>query len=219
MRLFTHLTRTCLLGACLIGFTGCEDIDKKTTTAKTDTEDHGDHDHDDHASHDHDGDDHAAHDAHAGHDHDAHAGHDHDAHAGHDHGDDAHQIDAKAAGLSTDDLVSLDEPPMPDNLNDAVKQLAKMSATIGDGFKNDKIDDAHGPLHDVANLLECIEGLAKESSLSDTDKDKASEAVEKLFDGYGAIDEKLHNEKKGKDYADVADSIDTAVKTLVSLTK
>ena len=145
---------------------------------------------------------------------------------GHQHGEDGHHhdehgnhIDADAAGLSTDDLVSLDGPELPDNFNDAVAALAKMSTTISDGFKNDKIDDAHGPLHDVGNMLECVGELANKSEMSDDAKKAVADAVEQLFDGFGAIDMKLHDPNKGKDYADVADSIEAAMKTLLDNAK
>ena len=101
MRIFTNLIQLSLLSVCLVGFTGCDSASDMKSA-----ENHGEHE-----GHDHEG-----HDEHE-HDHD-HEGHDH---AGHDH---KGHIDAKDAGLSTDDLVSLDQPEVSENFDDAFGQLS-----------------------------------------------------------------------------------------------
>lgn len=153
-------------------------------------------------------------DAHDDHDHDG-DGHDHH---DHDHGD-AKQIDASAAGLSTDDLVSLDEKPLPDNYNDAVAELAKLSTTIAASIKSGDINDDHGPLHEVPRLLDGIAELGQKSSMDGDAKKAVGDAVETLLDAYGDVDYRLHDSEKGKDYSDVADEITAAVKTLQSYAK
>ena len=212
MPILTHLVKAALLAICLVSFTACNDTQSPKPASTSNSSDEKD------AGHGEDGHDHGK----DGHDEDAneHAkddGHDHDK-GDHDHGE-HEQIDASKAGLSADDLVTIDGPEIPDNFNDAVTAFGKMATQIGDGFKNNKIDDAHGPLHDVGNFLEGIEELAKKSSLDKAAKTKVSEAIDQLFDAYGAIDEKLHDAKKGKDYADVADDIEKAMKTLKSFVK
>ncbi len=193
MRPLSTFTKTILLGFCLIGFSGCGG----EAATETNAEGHSDHDHDD-----------------AGHD-----DHDHGDHAGHDHGDHATQIDASAAGLSTDDLVSLDEPPIPDNFSDAVAELATLSKTIAASIKSGDIKDDHGPLHNVGGLLDGIGALAKKSSMKDDVKKEVGAAVESLLDDFGDVDYRLHDAEKGKDYDDVADSIGAAIKTLQSHAK
>ena len=235
MRSFFNLSRGLIMGLCLIGFSGCENKPTEPVadaSADHNDHDHGDHDHDhgdhDHGDHDHGDHDHGDHDhgdhGHGDHDHGDHDHGDHD-HGDHDHGDHDHDhgdhghIDAKDAGLSTDDLVSLDEPPLPDTYNEAVAKLVSLTATISEGFKNGKIDDAHGPLHDVSNLLEGIDTLASKSKMDDDTKKSVTKTIDSLFDSFGAVDLKLHNAKKGKDYADVADEITASIKTLQSFVK
>jgi len=196
MQVTFRFTKAILLGLCLVGFSGCGGDTATTETVDTETE----------AGHDHEDGDHEGHD---------HEGHDHE---GHDHGD-AKQIDASAMGLSTDDLVSLDEAPIPDNYNDAVAELATLSTKISDSIKSGAISDDHGPLHDMPRLLDGIASLGKKSSMDDDAKKAVSGAVESLMDAYTDVDYRLHDSKKGKDYADVADEINEAIKTLKSYAK
>ncbi|MGB7345467.1 MAG: hypothetical protein WBD20_14730, partial [Pirellulaceae bacterium] len=159
-------------------------------------------------------------DSHADHDNGDHDGHDHDedGHDDHDHGD-VKQIDASAAGLSTEDLISLNEKPIPDNYKDAVAELSTLSTKIADSIKSGDINDDHGPLHDVSGLLDGIAALAKKSSMDDDAKKAVAGAVDKLLDAYGDVDYRLHDAEKGKDYSDVAEDINAALKTLQSYAK
>ena len=185
---------------------GCES--GGTTAGSTDT--HGEHHDHDHGDHDHGDHDHSDHD-HAEHDH-GHDGHDHD---GHDHGDhgDGDKVDASAVGLDADSLVHLDEPEPPKSLAEAIEKLTSLRDTVSKGFADDKVDDVHGELHDVGNLLEATRDLVKSSKLSDEAKTSAMAAIETLFDSYGDVDAKLHGEK-GKEYSDVSEDIDSALKSL-----
>jgi hypothetical protein len=121
--------------------------------------------------------------------------------------------------LSTDDLVSLDEPPIPGNYNDAVSELVELSETIAGSIKSGDIKDDHGPLHNISGLLDGIGALAKKSSMDGDAKKEIAAAVESLLDDYGDVDYRLHNAEKGKDYSDVADNIAAAIKTLQSHAK
>ena len=170
-----------------------------------DAEAHADHEGHDHEGHDHEGHDHEGHD-HEGHDHE---GHDHE---GHDHASST-TIDADAAGLSVDDLVSVDEAELPDNLGDAVKQLVQLRDTIRDAFEADDAEAAHIPLHEVGHLLGGIEKLVEKSDEDAEHKKEMAGAVEALFDSYTAVDETFHSDG-GKQYSEVSSSIDDAVKTL-----
>ena len=139
-------------------------------------------DHDDHG-HDHDGDGHADHE-------------DHDEHDGHDHGEEGH-----------------DEHDHDfESLADAAKEIASLRDVIRDGFAADKVDDAHGPLHHIGEVLEAAEKLV--AKIEDEDQKKAaSEAIETLFDSFGAVDQGLHD-KEGKKYDEVSDAIDAAIEVL-----
>ena len=144
-----------------------------------------------------------------GHDHEGHEGHDHE---GHDHASST-SIDADAAGLSADDLVTVDEPELPENLGDAVEQLVQLRDTIRDAFEADDADAAHNPLHEVGHLLSGIEKLVEKSDEDAEHKEEMIAAVEELFDSYTAVDETFHSDG-GKKYSEVASKIDAAVKTL-----
>ncbi|QDT10152.1 hypothetical protein [Stieleria marina] len=203
----TQVTHAFLLGFCLVGFTGCGG----DTATEPVAESHSEHDHD-HGDHDHEG-----------HDHDEHAGHDHE---GHDHDGDGHddhattkQIDASAAGLTTDDLVSLDEPPLPESYSAAVAELDKLSSKIAQQIKSGDIKDDHGALHGVSALLDGVDALANKSSMDSDAKEAIHQSVEKLLDAYGDVDYRLHDSSKGKDYSDVAEQIQSAIKTLQSYAK
>ncbi|TWT81630.1 hypothetical protein CA13_30830 [Planctomycetes bacterium CA13] len=196
MRLLSTVTLVVVSGCYMAFVAGCkQEVPSPTPVAE--------HDHD---GADHDGHDHDEHD-HDGHDHD---GHDHDEH------DHAIHIDAAELGLSTDDLVSLDESIHPDNLKDAVAVLQTMHETIRDGFANDDVDAAHGPLHEVGHLLEMIESTLESASLSDTQQASAKEAVKSLFDEFGSIDGNLHDDKPA-DYDAYAEKIDAAMKKLLEV--
>ena len=139
---------------------------------------------------------------------------DHD-HGDHDHGDHDHgsRVNAAAAGLDADDLVYLDRPEMPENLQEAVAQLTASRDDIANGFANDNVDSIHDQLHAIGDLLEAIETYVEDSDLSEENQKQALQAVETLFDKFGVVDAKLHG-GEGKDYQEVADSIDGAVATL-----
>ncbi|WP_442506856.1 hypothetical protein SH528x_005729 [Novipirellula sp. SH528] len=200
MRHFAKFTVAVVAVGYFAFVSGCN---KPTTnepaTAVVEPQSHDDHDED---GHDEDG---------HGHDHDD-DGHGHD----HDHGD-AKMIDASKAGLDADALVHLDEAEMPENYADSVKLLVEMRDEIRDGFAAGNVEQADGPLHEVGHLLEHIETLVNNSSLSSDQKKQAAEAIESLFDLFGEVDARVHDEqsKAGKEYSDVAESVDASVKVLV----
>ncbi|MFG0291313.1 MAG: hypothetical protein ACF8CQ_24325 [Rhodopirellula sp. JB044] len=141
------------------------------------------------------------------HDHDDHEHHDHD-HAGHDHDHD-HEIDI-------DNLPTIDTPAGPATLSEGIEQLASMRDSIAKGFADDDVDSIHGQLHSIGGLLEHLESMTASSDLPAEAKEKAGKAIDSLFDAFGDVDAKLHGDT-GKDYADVSDKINEAVKTLTGL--
>lgn len=130
--------------------------------------------------------------------------HDHD----HDHSDD----------LDIGALTPIEPAPTPESFDAGVDQLVSLRDTVAKGFADEDIDSIHGELHSVGNLLESVETLVQSSELTDNQKKEAAAAIEKLFDAYGSVDEKLHG-GEGKDYAEVKDEIDMAIETLNNLTQ
>jgi hypothetical protein len=114
---------------------------------------------------------------------------------------------------AADDQGDADGHQHADNYDDAVAELQELSDQIRTGFEQDDVDAAHGPLHEVGHVLENIDGFVKSSELSDEVKKPLTEAVETLFDSYGAIDDKQHG-LEGKDFKDVSGQIDTAMQVL-----
>ncbi|MEL6105348.1 MAG: hypothetical protein AAFU85_04900 [Planctomycetota bacterium] len=185
-------TAVCLLSMfCFVASTGCDTA--SDTTAETADHDHDDHDHGDHEGHDHDDheghdhDDHEGHD-HEGHDHDDHEGHDHGDHEGPDHGE--HEFETLA---------------------DAVTEIVSLRDTIREGVKAEKVD--HGPLHGIGNVLGAAEELVKKMPEDNPQRKAALEAIETLFDSFGAVDQGLHGDG-GKTYDEVSEAIDAAIKVL-----
>ena len=124
---------------------------------------------------------------------------DHDAHDHDDHGHDDH-----AHGDHDHDF---------DTLAGAADAIEEIGGEIGAGLNSDDPESAHDALHGIGDVLGDAEKLVKESSLEGEAKEAATKAVEDLFDAFGAIDEKLHGHD-GKDYDEVKDKIESAIKTL-----
>ena len=134
---------------------------------------------------------------------------DHD-HGDHDHGDHDHGSDPSLPPTGSDQEQHQD----PETYDEAVTELLATQKAIAEAFAAGNQDDAHGPLHDVGHLLENTETLVEKSDMDDDTKKKLSEAIEQLFASYGAVDEKMHNSEKGKDYSDVSEQIENAINEL-----
>ena len=134
---------------------------------------------------------------------------DHD-HGDHDHGDHDDSSDPSLPPTAGDHEDHHD----PETYDEAVTELLATQKAIADAFTAGKQDDAHGPLHEVGHLLGATETLVEKSDMDDETKKKLTEAIEQLFSSYGAVDEKMHDTEKGKDYSDVSEQIDNAINTL-----
>lgn len=189
MRQFIEFPIFALLLFLLIATTGCEDsgsstVDKASTSQQND---HADHDHGDHDHGDHD-----------------HGDHDH---GDHDHGDSSDPSLPPTAG-------DHDDHHAPETYDEAVTELLATQKAVSEAFAAGNQDDAHGPLHDVGHLLESTEALVEKSDMDDETKKKLSEAIDQLFESYGAVDEKMHNAETGKDYSEVSEQIEAAISAL-----
>lgn len=110
-----------------------------------------------------------------------------------------------------------DDEPHPETYAEAVEQLVSIDKTIRDAFAADDADTAHGPLHDIGHLLEEVAALAAKEPMSEEQRADVQQAVDSLFDLYGAVDDTMHG-REGKSYDEVSTEIDAALKTLQSAT-
>ena len=212
MNRFTLLPVSALLIMLLTLSNGCQDPgstagDNSSNggdggTAQHD-HDHGDHDHGDHDHGDHD---HGDHD-HGDHDH---GDHDHGDHDHGDHGDHDHGSDPSLPPGSEDHEAHKG----PETYDEAVSELLSTSKSIADAFGAKKPDDAHGPLHEVGHLLGATEALVEKSQMDDATKKQLLGAIEQLFEAYTAVDDKMHDAEKGKDYSEVSEQVQKAISTL-----
>lgn len=132
----------------------------------------------------------------------------HDDHDGHDHEHGDH-IKPDELGLNVDSLPSSVGPPMPESFGAAVSQVAGLVATVNAGLAKGDVDSVHHELHDLGNAIENAKSLASSSN----QPEEVTTAVQNLFDAFTDIDAKLHDEE-GKDFAEVKDDIEAAMKTL-----
>jgi len=192
MRHFIDFPLFALLLSLLIATLGCQDSGS-STVSKTDASSQADGDHDhDHGDHDH-GD--------------------------HDHGDHDHDHDAGSDPSLPPTGSDQEQHQDPETYDEAVTELVATQKAIAEAFAAGNQDDAHGPLHDVGHLLGNTETLVEKSDMDDDTKKKLSEAIEQLFASYGAVDEKMHNSEKGKDYSDVSEQIENAISELKAQVK
>ena len=101
----------------------------------------------------------------------------------------------------------------PETYAEAVEQLSTMDQTIRQAFANDDTETAHGPLHDIGHLLEDVAALSAKAEMTEEQQASVKEAVDKLFELYGAVDDTMHN-REGKSYDEVSADIDTALDAL-----
>jgi hypothetical protein len=137
--------------------------------------------------------------------------HDHgDAEGEHDHGDakDEHAHgDADAHEHGAAELHTLAE---------GIASLEKHYQQIKDAFAQNDAEKAHDPMHGVGLVLEALPELGKAAGLSADDATNLQQAVDKLMEAYGSVDEAMH-EGKTPDYQAVAETIDQQMAVLRGL--
>ncbi len=101
-----------------------------------------------------------------------------------------------------------------ETLAEAVKELEGICGKVKAAYEKNDADAADEPLHDVGHTLEEIKELAKTSKLDAAGKAEVEAAANNLLDAFGALHDGMHGGTAGKKYADVADAIDSALKTL-----
>ena len=101
----------------------------------------------------------------------------------------------------------------PESLKDALAELTSLRDTIRDSFAKNDQDAAHGPLHDVAAILEAIPELAKKEKVSAANQAAIETAVNALMDAFGNVDKTMHGQE-GSTYAEESATIDSTLTAL-----
>jgi len=103
---------------------------------------------------------------------------------------------------------------LPETFTKGVSELKEHYLEIKKAFEQADIKQAvelaHEPLHTVGEILEVLPELAKQGNLSPEDLQTVDESVDAMFDGYGSVDDAVH-EGREPDYKAVAAKIDTAM--------
>lgn len=122
------------------------------------------------------------------------------AHAGHDHGHD-HEHGHR-----------------PDSLHEAVEQLAGIEIAISEAITSGDVDAAHGPLHEVGELLQAIPEVAAETDLPKEEWEAVKAATDRLFGAYAVIDKAFHVKDGDKQaaYEQVASELTEALEEIRS---
>jgi len=122
------------------------------------------------------------------------------------------------AGAGSADHGHNDEHAHSETLADAVKELEGICAAVKAAFAKDDADAADEPIHDVDHVLQEIPELAAKSKLDDAGKAEVKTAVDSMLKAFEAIHDGMHG-GTGKKYSDVADTIESALKTLIEKAK
>jgi hypothetical protein len=112
----------------------------------------------------------------------------------------------------------IDAPP--ESLAEALTEVAELHATIKEANAAGELHKADEQVHKIGHLLEEIPKHAAKQSLPEADRQALQEAVDQLFENFGALDERLHHgESAGKSYDEVADQIAEAMEALRAVGK
>jgi hypothetical protein len=96
---------------------------------------------------------------------------------------------------------------------EAVAELDTMRSQISAAFAASDMEAADGPIHEVGHVLEEVVELAQKQGLDADAVAEINAAVEKLFDAFGRVDDKIHG-GEGAEYSEVEADVDAAFATL-----
>ena len=99
---------------------------------------------------------------------------------------------------------------------ETVAQLIAMKNKIRDGFASGDIESAHGPLHEVGDVLDGLLVLAQGADIPADQLASVEEAKETLFDAFGRIDMTLHG-GEGSTYEEEEEKIEEAMDFIANL--
>jgi len=103
----------------------------------------------------------------------------------------------------------------PESFKAAVEKASMLRDKIRDGFANEDPDAAHGPLHDVGDVLGSIAAMAEKEGLEGETLTGVRDAVETLKESFGSVDKMMHG-GEGSEYSEVSADVDAAMATLVA---
>lgn len=95
---------------------------------------------------------------------------------------------------------------LPETYDAAVKAVVKFDETIKNAFAANDKDTAHGPLHEIGDVLEALPKLVEKADMTDEQRSSAKGAIDKLFEAFGAIDATMHDQE-GKSYDELSKEI------------
>ena len=137
--------------------------------------------------------------------------HDHgDAEGAHDHGD------AKVADNHDDADAHAHETTELHTLAEGIAALEQNYQQIKDAFAQNDAEKAHDPMHSVGYVLDALPELGKTAGLTADDATKLQQAVDKLMEAYGSVDDAMHDQKT-PDYTAVAEQIDQQMTVIRAL--
>lgn len=105
---------------------------------------------------------------------------------------------------------------VPEDFPAAVAALKGQYQQIKQALEQGDVATAHDPLHEIGHLLEALPKLAQQGALSEADVAALVEAVNKMFEGYGALDHAIH-EGETPDYAAVSGGLDECMQKIENL--
>lgn len=100
-----------------------------------------------------------------------------------------------------------------DSMEAAITKVTSLRNSIRDGFANDDPDAAHGPLHEVGDVLLLIPELAKKQPVTAEAQATIEAEVNALMDAFGEVDKTLHGQE-GSTYDEESAAIDAALEAL-----
>lgn len=103
----------------------------------------------------------------------------------------------------------------PESLKDAISQLTTFRDVVRDSFAKNDQDAAHGPLHEVGDILELIPKLSEKEKVSAEKQAAIQTSVDTLMDAFGRVDKTMHGQE-GSTYAEESATIDAALTTLIA---
>ena len=105
---------------------------------------------------------------------------------------------------------SHDDHAEPSTFRDIVEKLVDMDEQICNAFASNDTHAAHGPLHDVGQILENLTSLAKEEDIPKDVLAAVEQAKKDLFTAFGKIDKTFHGEE-GSNYDEQSSKIQSAL--------
>jgi len=103
----------------------------------------------------------------------------------------------------------------PETFVGVVEELVELRNAIRDGFKADDADAAHGPLHEVGEMLAEVLPTAEKEGLDAEMLKTVNDAVKSLTEAFTAVDTMMHG-GEGSEYKDVSEKVDAAIAVLVA---